>query len=219
MKKTLLIITISFIIISCKKNEIVPNMNNLTYDTIFPLSYFPAYPGSYWIYSNGDTLKIEDEYELFYYNNASWTDIPDIDTLYLPKFKTNSIYPNGNALSEPYTYVYKYTISTLSYRLPFRTILSEQAGYQFNVSEYFSGNAGYGCTVNLDTTIEINNKKYENVLVVINYAWHETIGYLPWSTREYYANNIGLIKRESRYIDDLDNIILNFELRDYKVNK
>ena len=35
----------------------------VNYKIVEPLDYFPAYPCSYWVYSSGDTLKVNDKYE------------------------------------------------------------------------------------------------------------------------------------------------------------
>ena len=60
----LIVVFICFVLSFCKK-ESEKDINQQEYDTIKPLSYFPVYPGSYWIYKewhkgNVDTLNIKD---------------------------------------------------------------------------------------------------------------------------------------------------------------
>lgn len=198
---------------SIAKYVMVLKKEETKYDTIYPLQYFPAFPGSYWNYSNGKSLQMEDQYQIFYYDKAPWGVKPVCDTIYLPKFKINSIYGYSQS------YVYGYEISTGTFRLPLRQILSEVVGPTFQTSEIFGGNASYGKTIKKDTSMVINGVKFDNVLIVINYFWNQHIGNLPWNIKEYYAKDVGLIKRESRDLNKPTIITVDFELISYKINR
>ena len=50
----LLLLLIAVLFFSCEKEEEPP--------VIYPKSYFPVYPGSYWVYTNGETRTVEPDY-------------------------------------------------------------------------------------------------------------------------------------------------------------
>lgn len=89
------LIVILYCLFSCKKecpptnNPSIPNTT--LYDTIFPLDYFPAFPGSYWRYvnSNNDTSLIttEPEYQKDYYTQYASGYVSD--TFLVPIYKTH----------------------------------------------------------------------------------------------------------------------------------
>ena len=109
-------LTVIFGLISCENDNalkpediVVNDTNTVVYDTIKPLEYFPAYPGSYWVYNNGETLKV-DGYEKYIYNTAGYTAVPDYDTIVIPKLILNGIFNNPDS----YAYVKEYSISKSS---------------------------------------------------------------------------------------------------------
>ncbi|MES2587836.1 MAG: hypothetical protein V4622_02580 [Bacteroidota bacterium] len=192
-------IILFFGLFSCKKDKV-----DDIYKTIEPLEYFPAYPGSYWVYSNGDTLKVTDKYEQCIFNSEGYSAVPDYDTLILPKLILNKIY-NPNDIS---AFVNGYSISkqtTSFYKdAAFKGILSLVEGDEFIKSYHDEGHQTIGKTIKTDTTILIGNTIYQDVIVTIefdkacpsntNYSAEECA-----DLKEYYSKNIGLIKRESRY--------------------
>ena len=195
MKKAIIfgVITVLVGLISCEKdNEIKPD-DSVVYDTIKPMDYFPAFPGSYWIYDNNDTLKVADQYEKYVFNSAGYTAEPDYDTLILPKLILNGIY-NG---SDTFAYVKENSISKKSnsnYRDPaFQELFNVNEGGHFVFQGHHAGTSHYvsGYTIKTDTTIEINNIVYNHVLITIRYDdyWMEApikCGYL----KEYYAKDV-----------------------------
>jgi hypothetical protein len=80
-----------------------------------------------------------------------------------------------------------------------------------------------GKTINADTTIYIGTTKYENVIMIIQYDYGCVSSFGSpehcANTREYYAKNVGLIKRERRNsIIDTD-FVKEIELIDYEIKK
>ena len=194
------------------------------YDTIKPLEYFPAYPGSIWIYDNNDTLKVESQYEKFIFNSAGYAAVADYDTLILPKLILNGIY-NPN---DTFGYVREYSISQSNesnYRDPaFKEFLSLTEGAEFTIGGAIQGHKMTGKTIKVDTTIYIGTKKYENVIMTIqyDYACVSGTGGTPEdcaTLREYYAKDVGLIKREKRNYPIGTDFVKDIELIKYEIDK
>ncbi len=215
-------LTVLIGLISCKKNNETKPDDTVIYDTIKPLEYFPALPGSYWIYDNNDTLKV-DRYEKYAFNSAGYTAEPDYDTLILPKLILNGVYNqydsfafvNGYSISKP---------SNSSYRdYAFKDLLAETVGSTFYISSSWTGHKNEGKTIKQDTTVFINGAKYNNVLITIQYdTYWQSMGvtidncsYL----KEYYAKNVGLIKREKRNYPIDTVFVKDIELVKYDIKK
>ncbi len=175
---------------SCKKDKVPPILPPTipkTIDTLYPLSYLPVYPGSYWKYvdSNGDsTIDITNPtYELDYYLTA-WG---DTDTAYAPKY--NGIYIWG----------YNEHKSTgASYAIPMRKILDESSpvGSSWYIA-HGSGTSYYRKITARDTTITVFGNDYYPTIVVEEYC-PQAYPHL-WSYRRYYTKDIGLIKEETEF--------------------
>jgi len=213
-----------FPLISCKKsNDILPD-DVIVYDTIKPLEYFPAFPGSYWIYDNNDTLKVADQYKMYIFNTAGYSAIPVYDTLILPKLILNGVFNPPDT----FAYVKEYSISKSSrsnYRDPvFKGILSLNEGSEFVIGAASHGHRITGKTIKVDTTIFIGSNEYRNVIITIHfdYACVNSTGGTPEecaSVREYYAKNIGLIKRERRNYPVETDFIKEIGLIKYEIKK
>ncbi len=224
MRRTIIfgVIIVLIGLISCEKDKEIKPIESVAYDTIIPLDYFPAYPGSYWIYDNNDTLKVADQYEKYIFNSAEYDEVPDYDTLILPKLILNGVFNP----TDTFAYVNGYSISKeriSDYRDPaFKYILSETEDSTFAIGGRFQIHQIIGKTIKTDTSIIIGSATYDNVLITIelDLACHEQGGYPIDSCaykREYYAKGIGLIKRESGgYIPD-ENWTTDFELKEYNI--
>lgn len=187
-------------------------------ETVYPLPYFPAYPGSYWIYQNNLTLRVADQYEEYIFNKNSYDDVPDYDTLLLPKLIANGIF-NG---PDSFAYVKEYSISKAKnsgYRDPaFYGILSEEEGARFPITGSFGGYQTIGKTIKVDTTITVNDVEFQHVIIVIRYdAACPMSNEVCATQKEYYARDVGLIRRENREYPN--GMVTTLELVDYKINK
>jgi len=226
MRKTIIfgVITVLIGLISCEKdNETIPK-DIFVYDTIKPLDYFPAFPGSYWIYDNYDTLKVADQYEKYIFNSAGYTAEPDFDTLILPKLILNGVFNSPDT----FAYVNGYSISKSNmsnYRDPaFKELLSLTEGSEFTIEGAIQGHKITGKTIKVDTAINIGTTIYENVIITIqfDYAFVSGTGDSPEdcaTLREYYAKGVGLIKRETRNYPIDTNFVKDFELIKYEIKK
>ncbi len=213
------IITILVGLTSCEKDIETKLDNSVNYNIIKPLDYFPAYPGSYWIYDNYDTLKVAEQYEKYIFNSEGYTAVPDYDTLILPKLILNGVF---------FAYVNGYSISksnASNYRDPaFKEFLSLTEGSEFTIGSAIQGHKITGKTIKLDTTINIGTTEYKNVIITIqfDYACVYGKGGSPEdcaTLREYYAKDVGLIKRETRnYPIDTD-FVKDIELIKYEIKK
>ena len=227
MKKKLYFAFLIFLgmLISCNKDIEIQAINNfVAFDTIKPMEFFPAYPGSYWIYDNNETLKVANQYEKYIYNSAGYTSEPEYDTLVLPKFILNGIYNQGDT----FAYLKEYSLSKSSssnYRDPaFKKLLSLTEGSEFVIGEAVQGHKTTGKTIKVDTSIFIGTQKYENVIVIIQFdnSFLSEFAQTPEECaflREYYAKNIGLIKREKRNYPMDTVFIKDIEITKYEINR
>lgn len=202
LAKELFLLVLTAALISCEKSRDTDPSVTAFFDTIRPLEYFPAFPGSYWVYDNDDTLKVAGQYEKYIFNSAGYTAMPDYDTLVLPKLILNGIYNPGDS----FAYVREYSISKASlssYRDPaFKQILSLNEGDALLIGGAVQGHQITGRVIEADTSIRIEGKTYEHVIVTIHFDRMCTMNGFSESEcafrREYYARGVGLIKRESR---------------------
>jgi hypothetical protein len=74
------------------------------YDTIFPSEFFPAYPGSWWEYDNGETIKIDSGYHLRNIMTPDCAGSWDTLTVYLPRMNNTRIFQSSDSLISVYDY-------------------------------------------------------------------------------------------------------------------
>ena len=171
----------------------------------------PVYPGSYWEYSNGNVIRVGNDYELveifqshlnFGTRNVTCT---SLETAYFPKY--------GNHYVKGYT---RYGIGDESCST--KTLLSETLGEVVD-----RGASKYGRTelkvVLIDSTVTLpNNKTYENVIVT-RYRKYQT-GLLFNEYQYYYAKDVGYLGMQHMYIRDFpwSFPLWNFYLENYYIN-
>ncbi len=95
----ILIALFSTMFFACEKNQEIPMAKEPSYDTIYPRSYFPVYPGSWWKYkiNNAEiiTSSVSNEYQLNFYrisDNSSLAPLLYSDTVYVPLLDAQPIY-------------------------------------------------------------------------------------------------------------------------------
>lgn len=194
---------------ACKKhNSTQTGKTNLTYDTIKPLSYFPAYPGSYWKYidSNNDTIvyKTDSIYKKDNYVIGAAAFVSD--TFYVPFYDGFPIWgyeshtgPISNSGSYPLTRI-------LSDTLP---VGSDWVIYNW------SGTAVNRKISAKDTTIVIQGTSYFPTIVVEEY-YSAGIFTFTWIARRYYTQNIGLIREDIHNLNS--NTVNSRLLAEYFIN-
>lgn len=222
MKKPLLALFSGLILLSfmqCGKEENLENQN-LGYDTAFPHPFFPAWPGSFWVYNTGDTLRAIS-YQLHIYNKAAYDAVPDYDTVVVVKLGVKNVFnlPDTFALLK-YNEISK--AQNISYReFPFRTLFSTATG-PFYGSVPWQGHSTIGETIIIDTTLTLNNHSFSRVIVCIWYD-QEAAWLLGKSQaifrREFWAENVGLIRRYEKPVPSgPENYITTLWLNYYQIN-
>ena len=244
------------VLFSCKEEE--------QYDTILPKEYFPAYPGSYWVYSNGVTKTTDVFYQLHYINGEDvyvpeydgktvveylvggkeiinfeenvWTvgefdamdvyrQIINFDTaLYITQF------PYNDLCDITYVEITSIPIDTLYHIIEVPdcdnyefcdTILTNcDAGGCDTIYYTFTEEIIYQDTLIIDTLITNCDSIsfYDSVIVVKEFV--SSLDEIDcWFYKDYYARNIGLIKREVASCSDSTAYITEFELVKYHINK
>ncbi len=189
------------------------------FDTIAPLCYFPAYPGSYWVYSSGDTMKVDPDYQMHIFDVAEWpAPDPVWDTLALPMLIQNGILTAG--YEEIFVNGYTMTgMPRISYRDPhFMKFLSETEYLIFPITEFAQGSQILGKTITKDSTVAVGSQSFDSVLVVIQFNYmcggsQESCA----NQRDYFAKGVGLIKRENRQNANTP-WITELELNSYYIN-
>ena len=189
---------ILLIIFSCIKRE--------EPEIIYPKSYFPAYPGSYWVYNNGQTVKVDQNYHLHSYeNNISSNN--KTEEVYVPRI-------NGQ-------YVYEYSITQNSTLIPLKKLLSETADESWIV-DYWNGKNVSRKIVSINDSIAIVDTifgidtTFKSVISVIEYS--EEFGEENWFSKEYYVKYIGLIRKETNNYQDTLDPVIEFYIVDYSIN-
>lgn len=219
MKKTyILIIYFIVLVVGCENEspDIELNNNELKkFDTIFPGDYLPAFPGSYWIYSDGDTIKTGKDFELSiiyepHYDFSTGVDMFDtciaIDTAYFPIY--------GNKILNRYTtYWWSSNVRCAKFKL-----LDEIEGSGWTISS--SKNDWSGMSVkSKDSRIVLPNQiSYDSVIVMVyNYTINN---YNITKYEYYYAKNIGFIGSKTIYdqLSGTDTVTWESYLIDYKIS-
>ena len=173
---SLLLITVLFS--ACKETEL---------EYIFPKDYLPAYPESYWIYSDGSTAKVSPGYHKNqYYEELEGTS--KTDEVYVPIM-------DGR-------YVYEYAITQNNNRIPLKKLLTENKNDDWVVDYWQSGEIRRK-VIDKDVTLRLTDslpngvKTLDSVIVVIEY-YKDADTTKPWFTKEYYAPFIGLVRQDVR---------------------
>ena len=184
MKYTTLLFFLFAGIVSCKKDgAIVPNEPI----KIYPLPYFPVYPGSYWKYvtASNDTVIIRSEYDYrpfsFVYNNN--------ELLYQTN---NCLVPLWNNL-----YIFGYSYYENNKLIPILATTLDSTWIVFSAFTPFLEPFFYKKRiVILDTIMDIQNNRYDHVIKIVEFVFREN--YPSYNIDSfYYAKDVGLIKHNT----------------------
>ena len=175
---------------------------------IEPNEYLPAYPGSYWDYSDGTRVRATD-YELHNYR-LSTSSSKYSEECYVPIW-------DGK-------YLYKYSIYQASPLYPMKELLrakgsaewivDESNGAKLKRSEAFIDSMYIRIPV--DSTFK--DSLFKEVYQITEYQ-ENMDNTTHWNTREYYAKNVGLIKVEVNNPNDTLSAVVQKEIRAYFINK
>jgi len=192
MKNILIALFVLFALVSCDEESQI--------SVVYPKDYLPAYPGSYWNYSNGERSMVHTSYVTHSYQstlnsaaNTSEKMVPFMDQKYL----------------------YEYSISQNSTAYPLKKLLTETVtSSAWKVNENVSGQTIYRKTIaaldSLYINFNYNGSKidtfYTNVVVVVEFSSKQDAD--NWYLKEYYAKNVGLVQTEvNNPYDTLPSII------------
>ena len=183
-------------IISCKKDSQLADTNSpnqhqtplayspsqmpqTVFDTLHPCCWIPAYPGSYWTYSDGSTINATG-YELDHEYTASIQCIPDVQ-YFVPQYDGYSLFCNRRLAFTSYCYSHAIVFDS--------TGQSDGYGSQYQTFMY-------EC-ITIDTSLVLNGVYYDSVQVV-GYLVTQGSPY-PYPSQgdyyqaKFYKKNIGLI--------------------------
>ncbi len=201
MKKIIILLITTFVLLSCQEDPEA--------EYVYPKDYLPAYPGSYWDYSNGERVMTSNEYVLHQYE-ISINSTEKSDEKYVPMYDNR--------------YLYEYSITQSSTVYPIKQLLDESVGKSWVVNEINKQKVMRKVVGKLNSiTIpfpQVNNPVdsiIKNVLVVVEYM--DYLGEKKWHTKEYYAKNIGLVKVEINNPLDSKASVIQKQIQGYKINK
>lgn len=173
-------------------------VENSEHDTIFSSPYMAAYPGSWWVYDNGETDSC-----------TAWDSLPIFtitkDINGCPTIETKYVFVPRKANDQ---FIYNNTVvsaNKLNYSNKFLQIVGE---YGDHWGQNFPGNSDYslerkGSVDSIFATKTINGHTYNDVIFVRmkfqTVYTHLNNGPISYS-HSYYARNIGLIKRSHYYL-------------------
>lgn len=182
MKKILLLIGTLMIFAACKDTEV---------EYLFPKDYFPAYPESYWVYSDGTTVTVSPGYHKHNYYEELESNVTT-DEVYVPMIDNH--------------YVYEYSITQNDNRKPLKKLLSESTNDNWIVGYWKNGEIKRK-VINNDTSVtlsapvaDIDQQTFDSCIIVEEF-YKDTIAH-AWMTKEIYAPKIGLIRQEIRRGED-----------------
>ncbi len=197
---------------------------------IYPSSYLPAYPGSYWHYNFNHTgpisysIKTEPGYIVDSVNTESFT-TPKYIRARVPVY-------NGQPLWGLKTHSY---IHSGNNGLSWSIILKDSAvvrGQELAADwSKQTGRTSYRITLINDTSLSINGKTYNHVIATRDYLdWGGGQILLGNNADKYYAKDVGLIAQygynynygrsmKPTLILPMDGVVASMELVSFFINK
>ena len=187
-------------------------------DTAQSMSYFPTFPGSYWVYDNGDSATIADEYQLCNHYQTyipSWwypvSEPPPSYKIYTPIY--NGILPFSGQ-------VRNYTFYPSGYNGTTSQIFSE---YSLSWSNHpYSEVSENWVITKQDTLMDVLGTMTE-VCIVRKHSetiWADSVYNSDpayWGEYYYFAKDIGIFKKEHRAYPDSSTVYTK-TLVEYFVN-
>ncbi|PWH84890.1 hypothetical protein [Brumimicrobium oceani] len=212
--KISIILLLAPIMFSCEKED-YPNTgqgNTRCFDPEIPGDYFPAYANSWWSYYDENNeifeIKIAPNYQ-------------ECEGECSPILENMNRCIQGNALLQPFyaglgtsgvatSPIYSTVLdSVLICPISFATFEYQDAFLGSNDIRYRRK------ATNIDTIISVNSTVYDNVLVVYEYHIFDSLH----RYYDYFAKDIGLIKRDSVNAQDTTDLIEILRLKDYSIKE
>jgi hypothetical protein len=223
MLKTILLFTLSVLFISSCRKDSCNNVVKYTYDDIIttPHPYYPAYPGSFWVYNDSITVNVESTYKSFKLTETN-------------TFKGCKSIINYEVLvpqiGEDYLY-YDRLVKAYSEEHHSENILFSDdtlwKSWQDPESKFFKGKYYYGDMyynhrkfVNRLDSITIGNTIYHDIMIIEESKYVSAFGGITLGIDTiYYAKNIGIV-REMKMVKDNNPPfeVDTLDLTDYFIN-
>lgn len=173
---------------------------NLT--IVYPKEYLPAYPGSWWTYSNGERSTVYPQYVTHSYE-------PDINS---PANSDEKLVPYIDG-----EYLYEYDITQMSTDYPLKKLITPTVAKIWTVNLVNGEEIQRKTVSKLDSMyLAFDSTKYYKVFTVVEYR--ESLGATKWNRKEYYADSVGLIRVEIDNPLDDEPAVIEKELVDYYIN-
>lgn len=222
--KAILTLLITSLMIACKKDEKIRNDNPImettttpvsptttttsSYKIIYPLDYFPVYPGSYWKYVDSDEdttiIRTNSSYQKDSYQNQQAP--KKSDTCLVPIYNNIPIW-GYEAHTGPISHAGSYRLTRiLSESLPVGSYWGIYSWGGINVTRKI---------IAKDTTITISNKPYYPTIIVEEYYSSLSVTNV-WKATRYYTKHIGLVKED---LPKSGSTKITKEILDYYINK
>ena len=192
----------------CKEKQ--NNTEHSCVDKQLPGDYFPAFPKSWWNYHdlNNNLIKYQIS-----------SDYQEFDGKCYPVLENVTYYQGDKAYVQGNNLLYRYycgqgaicRFSSLIYSLAVDSIITCSISFStLNWSHVLPPNIRR-VTTKIDTTITVSSRIYQNVIIVKEY---DILNMSQWYL-DYFAKNIGLIKRDSISVNDTINLITILTLDNY----
>jgi hypothetical protein len=210
MKKTVtfLIIIISILFfLGCNKHDIIIEEPPLHIDKQLPGEYFPAFPKTWWSYRNQNNnlvmYTISDEYHP--YKGKYYPVFMNINKRVQGSFLIHDFYAGLGAYVETPSSIYSVKKDTvMSCTISFSTLKFEN----FAPIPIYRRK-----TITVDTVMTVSGISYQNVIVIKETNINNT-NHLYY---DYFAKNVGIIRRDSANIIDTTNLIPILTLENYHI--
>ncbi len=176
---------------------------------VLPKDYLPAYPQSFWDYSNGQRVLVASTYQSHSYQ----------DKINSPAYTATKYVPVIDG-----RYLYEYSIYQNSTAYPLKELLSESSGASWVINE-LNNEKVYRAVISQSDAIDITllqssgtkDTTFSDVITVVEYL--ESLGQDAWSLREYYAKGVGLIRVDVSNPYEGEAFVIQKELVNYSINK
>lgn len=223
-----LLITLSLIsLTACRKDHCATlHEENFSYDTIYPTNWFPAYPGSYWVYNDSITIQVDPlwhEFQVKEYQSNDGCGILETDQVFLPKIIDA---PEAPLFGCSYLYydicLATYTTNYNSENVLFSD-LSFWNGWQDPESKYSDSKYYYDlssrttrATLNHYDTLTVNGLFYDSLWTIEEKHYLDNNNF---ETRTYYyALGIGPVCIQREHADTVAAHDYTLNLTDFNIN-
>ena len=221
--KYVLVLTLSYILfVGCKKDK-CNTINSISYshDTIYPHAYFPAYPGSYWVYNDNMTIQVEPDYIPFkLIETNKYNDCKAItkEEVLLPKIGEQFI--SYDRFIEYFSEEHNSEYLLFSDQTNWQSWQDPESKYTtskiFNDVAYSKMRTLIGFQENLI----VNSVTYNDIMVIEELSFaHYSGTHLTDVDTFYYAKNVGIIRQlNQHYSSNPPFAVDTFDLTNYLIN-